>query len=351
MAVRWFDVWRSPAAAHRCLRRRGSSRLGLAPAVECYPPRVLAQRIDELLAGRRRVLLAGCGGGYDVVGAVPLLAELEEAGHEVHLASLSFSYLNGLDGALRMRSVPNLYEVPASAATPDAYCPEAWLARFLETKLGGTRSVWGFEKTGVVPLRAAYEHLVQCLGIDTIILVDGGIDSLLRGDESALGTPSEDMASLAAVSALDVPTKVLACVGMGAEMRDGICHEQVLARIGELTACGAYLGACALLPQTRAGALYREAVEFLFDNQSSQRTSHVHRVVLAASGGEYGARGEHVWLSPLLSLYWFFSLQEVAAGNLLVSHLMGTETIWEIAALIEGVRKSMRLQDRSTIPL
>jgi hypothetical protein len=49
-------------------------------------------------------------------------------------------------------------------------------------------------------LRAAYQWLVGELGIDATILVDGGID----------------LVSLAA--------KVRACIGFGAELRDGIRH-------------------------------------------------------------------------------------------------------------------------------
>src|SRR6516225_8217150 len=42
----------------------------------------------------------------------------------------------------------------------------------------------------------------------TVCLTPGGkrTDILLRGDEEGLGTPAEDMASLAAVAAMDVPT-------------------------------------------------------------------------------------------------------------------------------------------------
>lgn len=38
----------------------------------------------------------------------------------------------------------------------------------------------------------AYEALARELAIDTLVLVDGGTDSLLDGTESGLGTPSED---------------------------------------------------------------------------------------------------------------------------------------------------------------
>jgi hypothetical protein len=244
--------------------------------------------------------LAGCGGGYDVFGAIPLLLEFAETGQEVHLANLSFSYLNGLDGAIRNEALPNLYEVSGAIASPNAYCPEAWLARWFEQRLGRRQSIWCFEKTGVRPLVAAYRHLIERLQIDCIVLIDGGVDSILRGDETSLGTPAEDLVSVAAVHQLQGPTKFLACVGLGAEMRDGISHAQVFDRIADLARRNAYLGATALLQQTKSGSLYREAVEFTFENQKEQRQSHIHRVISAAMVGEFGPQGPHIWLSPLL---------------------------------------------------
>ena len=53
------------------------------------------------------------------------------------------------------------------------------------------------------PLREAYRALIAHHGIDAIVLVDGGTDILMRGDEAGLGTPEEDMLSLAAVAGLD----------------------------------------------------------------------------------------------------------------------------------------------------
>jgi hypothetical protein len=312
---------------------------------------VLQQPFLERLAAAKSVLLAGCGGGYDILGAVPLAVELWERGCQVHFASLSFCYLNGLDGTTQDAQVPNLYAVPSSAATAATYCPEAWLARWLGEKLGRAQPVWGFDKTGVRPLLAAYRRLVEQLALDSIVLVDGGIDALLRGDESCLGTPAEDLASIAAVSQLEGVPSFLACIGFGAELRDGICHAQALDRIAELTREHGYLGCAALLGDDRAGALYLEAVRYVFEHQAEQRQSHIHTVVSAAASGEFGERGPHVWLSPLASTYWLFDLAVVARTNLLVGELRETDTIRQVSAVIEGARKGMEIQRRSAIPL
>jgi hypothetical protein len=68
----------------------------------------------------------------------------------------------------------------------------------------------------VLPLRANYQRLIEQLEIDTILLIDGGVDSLARGDEAQPGTFIEDTVSMAALVDLPIPTKkILACIGFG----------------------------------------------------------------------------------------------------------------------------------------
>ena len=163
--------------------------------------------------------------------------------------------------------------------------------------------------------------------------------------------PSDDLASLLAVRRLEVPTKALCCVGFGAEIRDGICHEQVFARIAELTRRQAFLGVASLARQTRVGELYCDAVDYVFANQVTQRTSHVHKLVRASAEGQYGADGPHIWVSPLLSLYWTFRLDDVADSHLFLDDLWDTQTIWDVTARVEAARKTLTIQGRSEIPI
>jgi hypothetical protein len=303
----------------------------------------------DRLGNPRRVLLAGCGGGYDVLGAIPLMHELRAANVGVELASLSFSYLNGLE-AKQDAEHPNLYAVEARAATPHAYCPEAWLAHWLDEQHGGRHAIWSFDKTGVRPLARAYNALVKRLGIDAIVLIDGGIDAILRGDELSLGTPSEDLASLAAATSVGIPIAI-ACVGMTAELRDGIAHAQVFERIAELSRANAYWGAAALVPGTPPCDAYVRAVEHVFAGQMQQKRSHVHSVITRAVAGEFGATAPHVWLSPLASMYWFFDAAVVARQHIFLEGLHATDSIWEVAARVESARKVLDIRGHAAIPI
>lgn len=312
---------------------------------------MLEQPIVRAVRDAKRILIAGCGGGYDVFGAVPILVELMDAGREVHLANLSFACLSDLPGAIQQPDASSLYEVPASAATTAAYCPEAWLARWLEERLGRRQPVWAFEKSGVRPLRAAYRRLVHELEIDCVLLVDGGTNALLRGDEPSLGTSTDAAISLAAASGLNVPRKVLASIGFGAGLKDGVCHAHVLERIAELSRIGGYLGVAALVGGTRAGDLYDDALQYTFANQGSFRRSHLQSAIRASMLGGFGTDAQKAWLSPLQSMFWFFSLDQVVKSHLLLGHIHDTNETWEATARMEGARKALKVRERTLLPL
>jgi len=241
--------------------------------------------------------------------------------------------------------------VDADDASQDRYCPEAWLSHWLAKEQGYHEPVRLLRKSGVKPLLACYHHLVKSLAIDTIILIDGGIDSVLRGDETSIGTPTEDLASLCAVFNVEGPEKYLACLGMTAELRDGICHAQFLARVAELSTRQAFLGCQSISLLDKNGRHYAEAVDHIFRNQQGQRLSHIQEVILAALRGESGARGPDTWLSPLLPMYWYFDLPTVASTHLFLSALGGTETALEVSLLIDGLRKNVPIQKREALPI
>jgi hypothetical protein len=305
---------------------------------------------ENRLRAAERVLLLGAGGGYDVLGAIPLLVELRQRGVQAHLASVSFTALDRLGGAVPDTEHPILFAVSGSSSTPDSYCPEAWLARWLDHTLDDREPVWALAKAGVRPLRRALDALIRRLGIDLLVLVDGGIDLTLRGDETSIGTPSEDLATLCAAAGLDVSSIAL-CVGFGTELREGIPHAQVLERFAELERRGAFLGAQTLHLSTPGGAAYRDALSFVQAGQHDQRGTHVHQVVLAAMEGQFGSPAPDVWISPLASLCWYFDVRGLAASHLFLDNLEETETMFEVTNVIRGCRKALEIRPRTDIPI
>ena len=286
----------------------------------------------DRLAGHRSVLIAGAGGGFDIFCGLPIALWLHGRGVRVTLANLTFTRLDLVDEPWVM---PGMKRVEASSQSKGAYFPEGYLSRWLETQ-GIELGLYCFDKSGVVPLAASYRHIVEAHDVDAVLLVDGGTDSLLRGDESRLGTPHEDMTSLAAVATLELETRLLAFLGFGVDAYHGVCHAHVLEAAAALTEDGGYLGMLGLHAGMREVAAYMDAVDVV-NATPGQRPSIVNASIVAALRGQFGAfdptgrsAGETFWINPLMTQMWFFDLQAVVRRSLLIPHLKGTEAIEEV---------------------
>ncbi len=304
------------------------------------------------LDGSKRVLVAGAGGGFDIFAGLPLFLALRRAGKHVELANLSFTYLGGTDAE---RLGPCLWRVTHSSRGEAKYFPEKYLAAWLRRRSLHS-DVYCFDKVGVRPLREAYAYLVKELSIDTVILIDGGTDILMRGDEAGLGTPAEDMTSLAAVHGLDVPTKLVSCLGFGIDAFHGVCHAHFLENVAALEQTGGWLGTHSLHLAMPDVAMFRDAVEFAHD-QMPHRQSIVNGSIVSALEGRFGnfqrterTGGSELFINPLMAMYWHFDLTAVAERSLYLRMLEETETVFDVQLRIEAFQKAVKSRPRAIIP-
>ena len=289
----------------------------------------------------KTVLLAGAGGGFDVFAGLPLYFWLKRTGKTVHLASLSFTELGFCEGD---RPIPSLLRVTPAASGPSNYFPEVHLSQWLSDRFGET-PVYAIERSGARPVLAAYEWLVNDLHPDTILLVDGGMDSLMRGDEAGLGTPQEDIASLrAADKVAGVNQKLLACIGFGIDTFHGVCHAHFLENVASLIREDGYLGAWSLTQDLEEFRSYQDASAFVLARTRSN-PSIVQTSIIAAASGCFGdhhstrrTEGSKLFINPLMSMYWGFELQHVARRNLYLEQIAETETYQQLSMVIEKFR-------------
>ena len=303
-----------------------------------------------------RILLAGAGGGFDVFAGLPLFFALRAAGKQVFLANLTFTYFGETDAPLL---APNLRVVTPETTGADRYFPERRLSEWLAEE-GYPSTVYAFEKVGVRPLRAAYRALVREVQPSAIVLVDGGTDILMCGDETGLGTPEEDMTSLAAVAGLcDVEGDIegfVASIGFGIDAHHGVCHAQVLESIAAIERAGGYLGAFAVTAAMPEGRAYLAAVSRA-QSLTTQRPSIVNGSIAAAVEGRFGdvrfttrtAAGE-LFINPLMAIYFAFELLPLARRSLYLPQLEDTETIFDVSARIEAFRETISPRPHTPFP-
>jgi hypothetical protein len=292
------------------------------------------------LEGAKSILLAGAGGGFDIFSGLPLYFGLRSAGKQVHLANLSFSHLEASGGR---QLAPAAWCVTAESGNPLGYFPEYHLCRWFRAR-GEDVPIYCFDRTGFQPLLDGYRAVLGEVQADAVVLVDGGTDSLMRGDEAGLGTPEEDIASIAVVDELDVPKKLLICLGFGVDAFHGVCHAHALEAVAELSRGGGFLGALSLVRDMPEIQLYAEAVEAVFSAMPDM-PSIVNASILSALEGHYGdhhrmarTRGSTLWINPLMTLYWCFRLEAVARRVLYLAMVKRTRTRWDLMRAIDEFR-------------
>ena len=309
-------------------------------------------RLPSALEASQNILIAGAGGGFDVYTGIPMYERLRSLGKHVFLANLSFTYL----GRDAKPLTPALFAVDKGTSGEDSYFPERFLASFLSRRNGENVTVYAFERMGVAALRDGYRYLTRSLDLDAIVLADGGTDILMRGDEAGLGTPAEDIMSLAAVAGLDVPTRIVSCVGMGIDSFHGICHANWLENVASLIQSGGFLGALALRNEMPEVQTYIDAVNAA-DQATSGRASIVNGSVVSALEGRFGdyhrttrTRSSRLFISPLMSILWAFDLVAVARRNLYLDRLEQTRSIWDVLSVIEAFRNEVPSRPPESIP-
>lgn len=305
------------------------------------------------LSGARRVLIAGAGGGFDVYAGLPIALRLSEMGKAVQLANLTFSDLSEVPAA-SWRS-PELVHIEPNTPGRADYFAERTLVRWLRSE-GYDWEVCAITRAGVEPVARAYRQLVEDFDADALVLVDGGNDILLRGDESGLGTPEEDSVSLVAASLLDLPIKVVASLGFGVDAHHGVSSVDVLSRLADLMREGAYLGALSIPADSPEALAYVDAVEHAALHNSA-RPSIVNGQIVAALGGNHG-HGElpgfptaaDLFVNPLMAIYFSVRLNALAKNLLYRDLILSTITIDEVSRAIETFRSSIALQARRPYP-
>lgn len=308
----------------------------------------------EQLSTCKNLLIAGMGGGFDIFCGLPIYFELRARDQTVHLANYSFSLLTRINDAIHLNE--NVAGINANCQSWSPYFPELYLSQWFREKHGEDVTVWCFQKTGVRPLLEGYLALVEHLSIDGILLIDGGVDSLMQGDEPATGTIIEDSISLCAVNELKrVPLRMTTSVGFGAEQDMSYFH--VFENIAALAHSDHFYGSCSLIKQMEAYQLYEDAL-LSVQAHHYQDPSVINSSIVSAVQGHYGnfhltskTSGSKLWISPLMPIYWFFDLAAVARRNLLLPEIRYTDSLNDVIRILFKSQSTAGRRKPAQIPL
>jgi hypothetical protein len=348
---RWFNPVRTTA---RALPTGGGSLL---------LPTFAARLADPAI---RTVLLCGCGGGFDFVHSMTLYPELRRLGKTVVIGSYSFGNPDKIAGAVSVFDQDGAVAKRVTAAnTADAhYGPEVHVCSYLDRVYPDTAPHFVYAyyaRAFTVPtLARLYRQFVEAHAIDAIVLVDGGSDSLMAGDEEGLGDPIEDAVSVAAVASLaGLRAKVLITVGLGTDRFNQVSDAATFRAVAELTRAGGFLGAVSLEPEAAGSNFYRDCLEHIYQRQGFR--SVLAGTIVSAIEGWFGrdavppvleqrVRPGELYLWPLMAVLWGFDVDAVAKRSRIVGWIRECRTVLECYAALYAGRGGIALRGVENIP-
>lgn len=279
-----------------------------------------------------KIFLTGAGGGFDIYSGIPIFEYLRARGKQVWLGNLSFAELKGPDGAKLKR---DFLKVEPDTPGNDWYFPERCLSRWYAEQ-GLDVPVYAYYGAGARTVFRIFVELQKKLGFEALVLVDGGTDSLMRGDEPGLGSPAEDIVSITAAYMMEGVDTYLASLGFGVDYYHEVCHHYVLEAVAELTRSGDFLGAFSLLPPMPEFEAMVRLVEYA-NKSMPGRESIVASSIAAAGRGEFGnfhatprTGDTELYINPLMAMYFCFRLKGVAERCLYLDYIKDTHSRMDV---------------------
>ncbi len=325
------------------------------PAAESFLlPTFLRQLANPAI---KTVLLCGCGGGFDFVHSLTLYPELVRLGKTVVIGSYSFGDPTKITGAAEIFTEAGVIAKRVTAVSvPDHhYGPEVHVCSFLDLRYPSEAPHFVYAyyaRDFTVPLLTRlYQQFIDRHSIDAIVLVDGGSDSILVGDEEGLGDPIEDAVSVTTVALLKgLKARVLISIGLGTDRYNHVSDAASLRAIAELTRMGGFLGAVSLEPNGAGSCLYRNCLEHIYQRQVFR--SVLAGTIASAIEGRFGRdevplvlqqriRSGQLFLWPLMAVLWGFDVEAVARRSLITKWIRECQTVPDCYTALYAGRRAL----------
>jgi hypothetical protein len=302
------------------------------------------------------------GGGFDFCHSAILVPELKRLGKRIVWLSYSFGLISNVTAetvfSCSEDKGPIVKLVSASSGGPPNYQPEIGFCKSLDAAFPAdaphTMYACYARDFAITTLSQVYRHIVAAHDVDTLLMIDGGSDSLMRGDESGLGDPVEDAVSVGAGASLrTLRHKFLLSVGFGADRFNGVSDGASLRAVAELTKLGGFRGSVSVEPDDPGFAFYRATLETIYALQTFR--SVLSSLILAAGEGEYGmvvpkhsggrVREGSAYVWPLMNMLWAFDVDAVAARSWIVGWIREAKSQDESQMMLMIERRKIKIRD------
>lgn len=179
-----------------------------------------------------------------------------------------------------------------------SYSPELAMLDFFSANLPSSENVFLYandiHRFGIDNLTDALAFLIQKHSVDVAVTIDGGTDSLMRGDEAAVATIVEDFCSLVALdnvrlnASLNLKSAILLVGGFGADRFHGASDASSLRAVAELTRMGGFLGSSSVQQDSAGFKFFSDFMNFYQNEYPNSMKSIVGSMIISSVVGQYG---------------------------------------------------------------
>ncbi len=309
--------------------------------------------VEELLLGCDSLLIAGCGGGGDIVQCVSIMNYAKRLGvKEIALATVSVNWWGTFADGCEVFDLDWFQPAERISEHLVRVLPETELVGGMgkgnvtyEIAMAKTFDVpvYGISLRGGLPgVRDAVQTIVNRHGCQLFICADIGSDAFFSGEETQVCSPLIDAFSVICASDLEIPG-VYALNGYGGDAEMHLAH--LNRNVGECMRRGGYLGAGGITQQDVAD------LQKVFDMVGPDDVEQwPQRAAKGELGVFYCKRLWGVERIPAAAVTFYFDPDIICQINPAIQACRGTQTlqqaedaIWERCGILPETRLALDL--------
>ncbi len=281
--------------------------------------------LDDTFKKSKKALLIGMGGGGDILGCIPTANYLKFLGVESILGGLTWErkVVDPKPGPRRMDEIQDIKLLSDNVGLASA-STRAGNVRFTEAIVAealGAETVLIDINKGVVGTYTGLKKAIEKLGIDLVMGIDVGGDSLARGDEEGIRSPLADSTMLGVLKKLknEIPT-YHGVIGCGCDGE--LSLDELYRNIAEVAKQGGFLGSRGMSDEDRE----------ILARVLPWTKSEASNLVLEAANGGYGERTiregkRRLVLTPIAAITLYFDPAAVYEISRPAQLIDGTKTL------------------------
>ncbi len=263
--------------------------------------------LERIFSRVERALVLGIGGGGDVIGGIPTAGFLRFLGCDVLLGGITWErkVADPKPGPRRIEELEGVERINEFCAIAK---PGARIKGGCILTEGAVAEILGEDvflldiNGGAVNTLRALEDASEKLGVDLVVGIDVGGDSLARGNEKGVSSPLADSIMLAVLSR--IPGAIVGMIGYGSDGE--LTLEEIHTSIAEIIKSGGYIGARGASP---------EELE-LMEKCAEATPTEASKLVVEAGKGKCGRvkirqDSREVHLTPCSLVTFYFRAREV----------------------------------------